>query len=562
MKKRYTFLALSTLLIASCGNAGSQLSGNSSFISSENTSSLSSSIESSSLTSENKITLKEEMLQKLSVGYEIDLTIKQIYNNIESITFDEVGSKNDQYYHKMFLEESKKEVKIFETYSKDNDGFLVAERRTISNSKNFSKVLNPATSEYYKWADGYDNAFKYITINDFKELGNNKYNLDLTKINEATKNNFATQLYGNPGLNLTKLEVTLTDESITSLYAECDFTTLSSAYKYEINGVIVNEGENAIVEERAKPFDKVEDVAFTQMISALKNYNYTLSYEGINADNQSISGKIFRNDQGAYYEITSEDSSYNDGYLIVGDSLQEVVKENESYVKFGDPVIAGIEEVDFANPAFALARECFDLKDNKYILKDDVEGDISEIYSLESISTSLYEFTIEFKNDSYVFTNTTYDNNGNVNEIETVTFTDINNTLLPFDENSLSEPENASSWEELLDVNADFTYQDLETQFGELMLALPLVENHMAINSWTGLQDGNTYILVSTNENSDLESDLLVYLSLLMEYGFEESVSVAAFGGHLFTCEPEVNGEVKTVNVEVFIDGQLCIAIY
>ncbi len=569
MKKKNLIIALMSFMLVGCvggenttSSEKNSESSNSLESSSSEASSSSENSSSESSSSNETYTLSVDMLEKLSLGYRFDLEIKQTVNGQNQTTYDEVGHNNELYFHKLFLTKEKENAEIFETYSKDADDFLLAERRAASNTKHFLKMYDPTTYEFVKWTDGYQNPFGLITVSDFETKGNNVYALKINQVEEVVKTSLATQLYGNPGLVLSKFEVTINNERVVSLYAECTFEAVDSSYLFEVKGNVVSEGKDVIIEERAKPFEKVQDETFEKMMSNLQNYNYTVNYNGLDSLDNLLEGKVVLENKGIYYELSDGFTSLNGGYLVVNETmLQEVSHVGEDYIKVNVPVEGSLSEL---YTLMNFDRACFDFVDNKYVLKDDVHDDLGVIYQLETISEALDDFTIEITNDSYIFTNTCYDKNNSITSIETLTFTNVGSTVLPFDETTLKDQEVATSWSQLIDeTSSDSTYAQLETKYGELMLALPLVNNHKAVNSWVCLNLEGYDILVSTNEQSNLESDLASLKQDLIDYGFVlDETNSSVFGGTHFTCEPEIDGVVKTVHVEIFIDTQLCIALY
>lgn len=462
----------------------------------------------------------------------------------------------------MFADETKTTYKLFETYSKDKNGFLVTERRTIANKKSFMKVFNPAAGEYYQWSDGYENAFASLNLDMFQENENNVYSLKIVGTAKQVRNNIATQIYGNLGLDLQKFDITVQNNQIDSFVANCSFVSNSTNYEYEFSGKLLQKGSATVIEERAAAFEDVKDDAFAKMLQDLKGNNYSLNIHTVEGNTES-DAYFYSTPTGIYYEINFDFEEYAVGFFVNKDGLvQEVEKVEEDFYKVGAPMDGDIAELF---PPMDLSRACFELVDGKYVMKQDVHSGLTVLTNLATSSSSLDQFVIEIKEDSYVFTNTTSTKKGNI--VETLTFNAIGTTSLPFSEDSLLEMVTCESWSDAIDsAESDITYEELTTTLGELILALPIPEGHAVPSSWVASSDEGVVLLLSFNVVADVDADIADFIQLLQdELDFDLTEAEGAVGGGrvLLAGPVEIDGQEVMFNIEVGnYDGFFFIAIY
>ena len=98
-------------------------------------------------------TLTQDTLDQLSLGYSLETLVTEDVNGKFSYFYTDSFHDAESYTVKVYEASQSTPTKdvneIFETYSADEQGYLVSERRNLNNEKNFIKVYNPYTSEYF-----------------------------------------------------------------------------------------------------------------------------------------------------------------------------------------------------------------------------------------------------------------------------------------------------------------------------------------------------------------------------------------------------------------------------
>ena len=178
---------------------------------------------------------------------------------------------------------------------------------------------------------------------------------------------------------------------------------------------------------RIKPFEEKSDLNFIKMLNALKNQNYTATITNYYNDKLESTSRLYSNMDKLYYET----GSYKAGFYLLDDGkVQEITKEGNNFYKVGLPMNGSLEEF---RPQFRMNRACFDKTDNKYKMKDTVEGSIGVVTLFEANAEELDNFTITINDNSYVFINISGKNK------TMVIFTNIGNTNVGYTKDTVLE---------------------------------------------------------------------------------------------------------------------------
>ena len=425
MNKNNFTLLLYSLLLCSCGGNNSSLINSSidssSSINESSIHTISSSIESSSINEKLNI---NNVLDNFKKGIKLSVIGTESYNNITNNLYLQTTSKNKEFSFMQFQDENFQNKRIHEYYtSLENDNTVYATRLDVSNQYNYYPVYNPITTGAYTWDEGYNNPFLNLSIEDFENI-NDSYNLKSTSINKT--NSITTLFYGNPGLKLNSLLISISDDNNITLECEAFFEG-STTYEYFFSGTVLELGETTSMDYRIKPFEEKSDLNFIKMLNALKNQNYTATITNYYNDKLESTSRLYSNMDKLYYET----GSYKAGFYLLDDGkVQEITKEGNNFYKVGLPMNGSLEEF---RPQFRMNRACFDKTDNKYKMKDTVEGSIGVVTLFEANAEELDNFTITINDNSYVFINISGKNK------TMVIFTNIGNTNVGYTKDTVLE---------------------------------------------------------------------------------------------------------------------------
>ena len=469
----------------------------------------------STSSSTSKPTFDATLLQKLADGYSLDILVEETVENTTSYFYTEAFHDKESYTVKTYQpasnNPSKEVLKLFETYTADDEGYVSSERRNINNGKNYIIVYNPVL-EYTKFADYYTNFFSLLTVDDFTE-SNGVYTLKESSVAKVSSY-VITQLYGNPGFELANLEISY-DKDYWTLNAQPEpfVSSPSKTYTYNFTCKVLDMGSNLEFEKRADPYPEVTDEVFSNMITALKNNNYTLTqkdYEGTQLTNTST---LIVNGDLTYRENVYDGQTYNVAAYKDGDKYFEANKENGEFIKARE-----ITEVEFKAlfPRFNLSASVFDKDGSIYTLKDDVSGDTFAYSIFDALVNEIATLTIEVTDTSYVFTNTNKTNK-TVVEFSSVGSSDVGYTIA-----DVKDPQAAKSWADLLD---EYSLSHFTSVVGEEGLTTFPVPTNFDLEGWVDFseEEGTSMLLYLSSTPEVTEETLSSYGAQLVEAGFEDT---------------------------------------
>lgn len=486
-------------------------------------------------------------LADLQKGVKVSVELDETANGATKKLYLQNASKVKEFSFIQYKDSTKESAGIHEYYvAKDGDSknLIYSTRLNANNQYSYYPVYNPATYEYYTWNDGYNNAFLSLSVDSFDKVNDLTYSLK-SDLLESKSNEFSTLLYGNPGLVLTSLTLTESNDQL----AITSTLKFGDTYSYTCNAVVLQKGDAVEMDYRMQPFAEVEDATFAGMISSLKANNYTLTVENYDEDFLDSTSVYYSENDKIYYET----SGYCAGFYEVEEGLvQEVKKDGEDFYKVGSPMEGSLDEV---RAAFNISRACFDKDGDIYTLKKGVEGDFFAITVLETYADEFSNLTIKIEDSKYTFTNI-------LNDYKTViTFTDIGSTSCGYTSDTVLEPVLGASWADVLDEES---FELLVSIAGDEANYIPVPEGY---SEW-GMEyaeDEITYALLLAEGSETLEDDIFLYAYQLMEAGYvlyEEDYGFVG-GGLMFLKEVEVNDEYHILAVElVDFYGAFAIVVY
>lgn len=163
-------------------------------------------------------TLNDDLFEELKEGYKAQVQVTEVIDGIENQYLIQTAAKEKEFSFIQYQDLTSNEVVLHETYlGRRVDNYVYATRLNISNTLNYYKVYNPVTYEYFTWEDGFENVFSFLSKEDFipEDYDPNLYLLSSAKLNIARVNHALSSLfYGNPGLEIVELSLTLKDDSI------------------------------------------------------------------------------------------------------------------------------------------------------------------------------------------------------------------------------------------------------------------------------------------------------------------------------------------------------------
>lgn len=351
-------------------------------------------------------TLNDDLFEELKEGYKAQVQVTEVIDGIENQYLIQTAAKEKEFSFIQYQDLTSNEVVLHETYlGRRVDNYVYATRLNISNTLNYYKVYNPVTYEYFTWEDGFENVFSFLSKKDFipEDYDPNLYLLSSSKLNIARVNHALSSLfYGNPGLEIVELSLTLKDDSI-QLSAFTDPITVSKTYEYEFSATFTQMGDEVTIDYLATPYEEVQDEAFKTMIATLKADNYIATARNY-VENIEVSNSIFRsNADKISYDIYDDEEGniFAGAYALNENLVQDVIQVDGQYYKSESPYVGNVP-----HPSFNISRACFDkIDDHTYKIKSNVEGDFTVYYILEALTYTIANLTIEILDDQYIFTN-------------------------------------------------------------------------------------------------------------------------------------------------------------
>lgn len=482
-------------------------------------------------------------LNELKNGVKVDVICKETYGDKENTYYLTNTSKSKEFSYILYKDSNKEEELLHEyIIAKEGDDKIYQTRLNINNEYNTYRLLNPLTSEFYVWEDGYDNVFKLFKESDFTKVGDFKYSLKLSENYFASKY-LSTLLYSNPGLQMTSFEICLKDNGV-KFFANAEFKS-SITYTYSFEGVVTQKGIDTEMDYRLAPFENVSDPMFEKIVSDLQGHNYTATIINEEDFDEAVS-MYYSNPDKIYYESILD--SY--GYYVTDDNkIQGVLNVGGKFYKSGQPIEGNIKEV---MPSFDFKRAAFDKDENVYTPKDGVEGDIFAFCVLECVTDYLGDFTITVLDDGYKLINDCGD------RITTIIFSDIGTTDVGFTKDTVLVKEDGFKWNEILE---DYEYEWISNIVGEEVAALIPVPN--GYTTWFQFSEESDYAMLVSPINDTIDQDIVNYKNQLLSAGFTISSDTGINGGNLAELNHNINGKDELVIVEYLeYEGFFTILIY
>lgn len=466
--------------------------------------------------------LTQETLEELAKGYVLESKVTEKINDNVYYFYSDSFHDGDSFTYKVYAtsnsEPTKNQLNIFETYSKDEDGNLVNERRNISNKKIYYKRV--IAGQLIDFDRGYANFFSFLDVTDFEE-NEGVYTLKESSIDKVSPY-IITQLYGNEGFELASLEISYVDENLTLSVVAAPYIAGTTTYNYSFDVVVKDLGEDVSFAKRADPYEQVSDEAFEGMLNALKNKNYKMVQQDYYKDNLSSTSTLIVNGDLTYRENVYDGATYKIATYKDGETYYEANNIDGTFVKSGE-VDASIFNALFSS--FNISRACFDLTNNKYVVKDDVTGDSSVYTPFIAEVSEISDFSIEIKNDSYVFTNV----GGDYKTV--VTFTNVGSADVGYTLEDIKEPtiDESSAWAQLLDSDS---LAILTSIYGENVDLLP-VPTDLNTTGWVdfGYEGEMSALLFMSDTPTVTQETVNSYKTQLINAGFVDLNEISDITG-------------------------------
>lgn len=475
--------------------------------------------------------LTQETLDELAKGYALESKVTEKFNDevyyFYTESYHDTNSFTFKFYNYSTSTPNKNEVVKFETFTKDEDGVVLSERRNINNQKNYYVTLDPLTGNPQIFDDCYANFFSYLELTDFEE-NEGVFTLKESSIDKISSL-IITQLYGSEGFELASLQISYVDEDLTLSVVAAPFVTTTTTYNYSFDVVVTGLGEDLSFEKRADPYTDVSDETFEGMITALKGNNYKMVQEDYYENSLLRTSTLIVNGDLTYRENEYDGTTYKIATYKDGETYYEANNVDGTFVKSGE-VDASIFNALFSS--FNISRATFDLTNNIYVVKDDVTGDSSVYTPFIAEVSEISDFSIEIKNDSYVFTNV----GGDYTTV--VTFTNVGSADVGYTLDDIQEPtiDESSAWAQLLDEES---LAILTSIYGENVDLLP-VPTDLNTSGWVdfGYEGEMSGLLFMGDTPIPTQETVNAYYEQLTNAGFidlEEEDS----GLHLFCSADE-----------------------
>lgn len=466
--------------------------------------------------------LTQETLEELAKGYVLESKVTEKINDEVYYFYTDSFHDGNSFTYKVYAtsnsEPTKNQLNIFETYSKDEDGNLVNERRNISNQKTYFKRV--IAGQLIGFDRGYANFFSFLELTDFEE-NEGVYTLKDSSIDKVSPY-IITQLYGNEGFELASLEISYVDENLTLSVVAAPYIAGTTTYNYFFDVVVKDLGEDVSFAKRADPYEEVSDETFEGMLTSLKNKNYKMIQQDYYKDNLSSTSTLIVNGDLTYRENEYDGTTYKIATYKDGDKYYEANNVDGKFVKAGE-VDASVFNALFSS--FNISRACFDLTNNKYVVKDDVTGDSSVYTPFIAEVSEISDFSIEIKNDSYVFTNV----GGDYTTV--VTFTNVGSADVGYTLEDIKEPtiDESSAWAQLLDSDS---LAILTSIYGENVDLLP-VPTDLNTAGWVdfGYEGEMSALLFMSDTPTVTQETVNAYKTQLINAGFVDLNEVSDITG-------------------------------
>lgn len=466
--------------------------------------------------------LTQETLEELAKGYVLESKVTEKINDNVHYFYSDSFHDGDSFTYKVYAtsnsEPTKNQLNIFETYSKDEDGNLVNERRNISNQKTYYKRV--IAGQLIDFDRGYANFFSFLELTDFEE-NEGVFTLKESSIDKVSPY-IITQLYGNEGFELDSLEISYVDENLTLSVVAAPYIAGTTTYNYSFDVVVKDLGEDVSFAKRADPYEEVSDETFEGMLTSLKNKNYKMVQQDYYKNNLSSTSTLIVNGDLTYRENEYDGTTYKIATYKDGDKYYEANKVDDTFVKSGE-VDASVFNALFSS--FNISRACFDLTNNKYVVKDDVTGDSSVFTPFISDVSEISNFSIEITNDSYVFTNI----GGDYKTV--VTFTNVGSADVGYTLDDIQDPtiDESSAWAQLLDEES---LAILTSIYGENLDVLP-VPTDLNTSGWVdfGYEGEMSALLFMSDTPTVTQETVNAYKTQLINAGFVDLNEISDITG-------------------------------
>lgn len=473
--------------------------------------------------------LTQETLEELAKGYVLESKVTEKINDNVHYFYSDSFHDGDSFTYKVYAtsnsEPTKNQLNIFETYSKDEDGNLVNERRNISNKKTYYKRV--IAGQLIDFDRGYANFFSFLELTDFEE-NEGVFTLKESSIDKVSPY-IITQLYGNEGFELDSLEISYVDENLTLSVVAAPYIAGTTTYNYSFDVVVKDLGEDVSFAKRADPYEEVSDETFEGMLTSLKNKNYKMVQQDYYKNNLSSTSTLIVNGDLTYRENEYDGTTYKIATYKDGDKYYEANNVDGKFVKAGE-VDASVFNALFSS--FNISRACFDLTNNKYVVKDDVTGDSSVFTPFISDVSEISNFSIEITNDSYIFTNI----GGDYKTV--VTFTNVGSADVGYTIDDIQEPtvDESSAWAQLLDEES---LAILTSIYGENVDLLP-VPTDLNTSGWVdfGYEGEMSGLLFMGETPTPTQETVNAYYEQLTNAGFID-LEAEEEGLHMFCSADE-----------------------
>lgn len=468
--------------------------------------------------------LTQETLEELAKGYVLESKVTEKINDNVHYFYSDSFHDGDSFTYKVYATSnstpSRDQLTIFETYSKDENGNLVSERRNISNQKTYYKLTNPLTGDFIQFDTGYTNFFSFLELTDFEE-NEGVYTLKESSINKVSPF-IITQLYGNQGFELDSLEITYVEDNLTLSVEAAPYIAGTTTYNYTFDVVVKDLGEDVNFAKRADPYEEVSDETFEGMLTSLKNKNYKMVQQDYYKNNLSSTSTLIVNGDLTYRENEFDGTTYKIATYKDGDKYYEANNVDGKFVKSGE-VDASVFNALFSS--FNISRACFDLTNNKYVVKDDVTGDSSVYTPFISDVSEISNFSIEITNDSYIFTNI----GGDYKTV--VTFTNVGSADVGYTLDDIQDPtvDESSAWAQLLDEES---LAILTSIYGENVDLLP-VPTDLNTTGWVdfGYEGEMSALLFMSDTPTVTQETVNSYKTQLINAGFVDLNEISDITG-------------------------------
>lgn len=554
MKKRYMILALSAVVLASCG------------------------------TETKKETTEEKILRVLTEGYRASLTFEQNEQWDEDVTltyhitdlsvmpdytsYVEYEATKDETTGKV----TKGSVAYNTTYShqlKDGVDGAVSVTLGIDNVIRTEVIGDYDTGEPYKWETlGFDNGFKGLKVEDLVLESEGNYKVNFENLSKETINNFSVSFYGMSGYEIDQLKLGVNKEgdleTIAGVYKQTteDIMGIKVVTDISFTGVFnaIPKGEKAVL--NTEPLKGEEDEVFTNAMKKLQTNNWksTLTTEkgvfGKDEVKKGAGGVVYATPEAMTYETYYANGGLNTQAAIykVGNKAQHVAKIGDNYYKNGNE-----EEHEFPGsylPTFAISSLFFDkegdtytLNHNRYYNGYDTTYVFSSLYGVE-----VKDLSIKINDDSIVFNNFAPAGEHTVSDRTIETYTDFGKQANLIDTSKVKDTIAGLTWVDIFKSHPNYSeVLEIFNNDETLLKAIPTTEdNHSIISLYVDAAMGDLQFQFDNLSGSE-EGEALCesYKKILVREGYSEATQDEH---ETYSATKVVNGKEITVSFESDID--------